>query len=118
MALETKIVGRITHLGAIETFGENSTESLRAIIATDEKYPNHYELSFYGPKVHLAKQYAVGDIIEAEIAVRGNLSKKDPSKAWMSMNVVNAQKLQGSTAQAQSKPQQRDYTKAFDDVPF
>ncbi len=117
MALETKVTGRIEHLGQIETFGENATESMRVIISTDEKYPNYYELSFYGPKVALSREYAVGDIIEAEISVRGNLSKKDPSKAWMSMNVVMAQKLHGKPQQS-AAPAHRDHTDKFNDVPF
>lgn len=117
MALETKVTGRIEHLGQIETFGENATESMRIIISTDEKFPNYYELSFYGPKVALSREYAKGDIIEAEISVRGNLSKKDPSKAWMSMNVVMAQKLHGKP-QSGAASAHRDHTDKFNDVPF
>lgn len=130
-----KITGVVTFVSPIETFGENK-ESQRIIVETQDRYPNHFPISFYGGRMDSLRNVKVGDFVEVETYPGGRLKKGDPTVAFGYFNgnnllVVNTgQGSQHTSAAAPIDPlanvarvdpasqRAKQMAASFDDVPF
>lgn len=101
-----KITGVVTFVGPIETFGEGK-ESQRIIVETQDKYPNHFPISFYGGRIDVIRNVKVGDFVEVETYPGGRLKKGDPTVAFGYFNGNNLLIVNtgiGTTSQAPAIP--------------
>lgn len=129
-----KITGVVTFVGPIETFGEGK-ESQRIIVETQDKYPNHFPISFYGARIDAIKGVKVGDFVEVETYPGGRLKKGDPTVAFGYFNgnnilVVNtgvaghqpttpsADPLANVARVDPASQRAKQMAASFDDVPF
>lgn len=74
------IVGQVTQIGSVETFGENGFEKREAIIKTVEEFSNFYVIEFTKDKMSLLDQFNEGDNVKIACNLKGREHTNDKGK--------------------------------------
>lgn len=109
----------MTYDGTIVFIGKTKQVSdkfaLREFVVTDtnEKYPQEIKFQVTQKNCPLLDGYNVGDVVSIAYNLRGRRYEKNGDTNWF--NAIEAWKIDRKSA-SPSGP--RDYSNAFDDVPF
>lgn len=106
-----KITGIVTYVSPVETFGAGK-ESKRIIVETQDKYPNHFPISFYGAKMDAIKSVKQGDLVEVETFPGGRLKKGDNTTAFTFLNGFNCLIVPMERTSSESGPSTHSNTKS------
>lgn len=122
-----KVTGVVTYVSPVETFGTGK-KSKRIIVETQDKYPNHFPISFYDQRMDAIENVKKGDFVEVDTYPGGRLKKGDDTVAFTFLNGVNCLVVPtGSTDSAQypsqhsSTPKQaklQNFAGDDDGIPF
>ncbi len=82
------IVGQVSQIGSVETFGESGFQKRELIVQTVEEFPNFFVIEFTKDKMELLDSLKVGENIKVSCSLRGREHTNDDGKynVFMSLN--------------------------------
>lgn len=82
------IVGQVSQIGKVETFGENGFQKRELILQTVEEFPNFYVIEFTKDKMELLDTLKEGQNVKVSCDLRGRKHTNTESKCrvFMSLN--------------------------------
>lgn len=86
--MKVTLVGTISQIGKVETFGENGFEKRELILKTVEEYPNYYVIEFTKDRMQILDNWKEGDNVKIKANLRGREHTNDAGKynVFMSLN--------------------------------
>lgn len=111
-----EVVGKIKRIGAIEQVSD-SFKKAYLDLETDEQYPQILRVELFQDKTDLIKAFQVGDVINAQINLRGREWQKDAQsevRVFVSLNAWALKKVDNESNVGESLPS----GDIDDDLPF
>lgn len=95
--MSTKLIGILTDIFPVETRPNFSKKVFWLKEFNSERFPQHWEIELHGNDLERLKGFEIGDILEAEVEVRGKKWQKNShpveQKIFLSLKCVGLCKI-------------------------